>query len=96
MVFEADDFNAAKSKFHEYFNKIKGTAVVIDNNKVTYEASYEVPDDSNRFTSILFTAHPETEQLKNVVIDLSLQYVVSGWQISIDIYEHTDYGVDKN
>jgi len=96
VVFETDDFNAAKSKFHEYCNRIKGTSAVVNNNKVTYEADYETPDEGDRFTDILFSGHPKIEQLKNVVIDLSLQYVLSGWQISIDIYEHTDYGVDQN
>ena len=95
VVFEADDFAAAKLKFHEYFNKIKGTVATIDNNKISFQASYNAPDDTKRFASILFTAHPHIQQLKNVVIDLSLDYLFSNWQISISIYEHTDYGVDE-
>jgi hypothetical protein len=96
VVFEADDFNEAKSKFHEYFYKIKGTTALIDNEKISFEASYDTPDDTKRFASILFTAHPKIQQLKNVIIDLSMQYLFSGWQISISVYEHTDYGVDDN
>ncbi|HEY2726675.1 MAG TPA: hypothetical protein VGI61_05850, partial [Parafilimonas sp.] len=94
VVFETDDFSEAKSKFHEYFNKIKGTTAAIDNNKISFQANYDAPDDAKRFASILFTAHPQTQQLKNVVIDLSLEYLFSDWQISISVYEHTDYGVD--
>lgn len=96
VVFEADDFDEAKLKFHEYFYKIKGTTASIDNNKISFEASYDAPGETKRFASILFTTHPQIQQLKNVVIDLSLDYLFSNWQISISVYEHTDYGVDEN
>jgi hypothetical protein len=96
VVFESDDFNEAKSKFHEYFYKIKGTSAFVDNNKISFEASYYAPDDAKRFASILFTAHPQIHQLKNVVIALSLENLFTNWQISISVYEHIDYGVDEN
>ena len=95
-VFATDDFDKAKEKFHEYFTKIKATAATIDNKKISFHAEYVAPDDTKHFTTILFTANNETPQLKNVVIDLSMQYVLSGWQIIVSVYEHTDYGVDDN
>ena len=96
VVFNAEDFDEAKQKFHEYFSKIKGTSVNINNKKVGFNADYIAPDDAKRFTTILFTPDEKTQQLKNVAIDLSMQYVLSGWQISISIYEHTDYGVSSD
>ena len=93
-VFVTDEFDKAKEKFHEYFTKIKATAATIDNKKISFHAEYIAPDDTKHFTTILFTANNETPQLKNVVIDLSMQYVLSGWQIIVSVYEHTDYGVD--
>ncbi|MEP6465664.1 MAG: hypothetical protein ABJB05_05140 [Parafilimonas sp.] len=96
VVFETEAFDEAKTKFHEYFNKIKGTSAIIDNKKINFLATYNSPDDSKRFASILFIADPNIQQIKNVVIDLSLQYLFSNWQISISVYEHTDYGVDEN
>ncbi|HEY2726337.1 MAG TPA: hypothetical protein VGI61_04135 [Parafilimonas sp.] len=93
-VFATDDFDKAKEKFHEYFTKIKATGVTIENKKLSFHAEYVSPDDAKHFTTILFTTDNEAPQLKNVVIDLSMQYVLSGWQIIISVYEHTDYGVD--
>lgn len=95
-VFETEDFDKAKEKFHEYFSKIKGTSVEVDNNKVSFRADYTEPDDAKRFATIIFMPSPAIKELKHVVIDLSLQYVLSGWQISINVYEHTDYGVEDN
>jgi hypothetical protein len=92
-VFATDDFDKAKEKFHEYFTKLKATAVTIDNKKISFHAEYITPNDAKHFTTILFTANNETSQLKDVVIDLSMQYVLSGWQIIVNVYEHTDYGV---
>jgi hypothetical protein len=96
VVFAAEDFDEAKQKFHEYFSKIKGTQVNINNKKISFHADYATPDDAKRFATILFTASEKTQALKNVVIDLSMQYVLSGWQISISVYEHTDYGVQDD
>ncbi len=45
VVFEAEDFNAAKSIFNDYFNKIKGTPETITNIKKSFEASYDAPND---------------------------------------------------
>jgi hypothetical protein len=94
-VFETDDFDKAKEKFHEYFTKIKATAVIVENKRISFRAEYSEPNETRRFTTILFTANAVTEQLKHVVIDLSMQYVLSGWQINVSVYEHTDYGVDN-
>ena len=63
-VFATDDFDKAKEKFHEYFSKIKATAATIDNKKISFRAEYLEPDDAKRFTTILFTANDETQQLK--------------------------------
>ena len=96
IVFKDDNFAKAKAKFREYFNDIKSTSASTSSNPVTFQANYQTPDDSKQFNSIIFTAHPTTDELKNVVIDLNMQYVLNGWQISISVYEHTDYGVDEN
>lgn len=94
-VFETDDFDKAKARFHEYFTKIKATSVAVENKRISFHADYVEPDDAKRFTTILFLAKDEPAQLKHVVIDLSLQYVLSGWQVTVSVYEHTDYGVDN-
>jgi hypothetical protein len=96
IVFEGENFDDAKKQFHAYYNKIKGTTVNIDSKKISFEAGYTSPTDTKRFASIIFTANQQTEELKNVVIDLNLQYIISGWQITINVYEHSDYGVDEN
>jgi len=95
VVFNTDDFNEAREKFHEYFSKIKGTSVTVNNKKISFHADYIEPDDAKRFETILFTQNPKAAELKDVVIDLSMQYVLSGWQISVSVYEHTDYGVEN-
>lgn len=96
IVFATDDFDKAKARFHEYFNKIKNTTVEVNTGNVIFNAAYNEPDEGKNFTTILFAGKPETQQLKNVMIDLSLHYIVDGWQVSVSVYEHTDYGVDNN
>lgn len=94
IVFVTDDFDKAKAKFHEYFSKIKSTAVSVNNTKIVFNSDYNEPDEAKQFTTILFAGKPEIQQLKDVMIDLSLHYIVDGWQVSISVYAHKDYGVD--
>ena len=96
VVFNTDNFDAAKAKFHEYYRKIKGTSVSIGDDKINFNADFDEPDNSKPFTTILFNAHPDTQELKNVVIDLSLQYKMDSWEIAISVYEHIDYGVNAS
>ena len=64
-------------------------------NKITLHGDYTAPDDSKKFAVILLSPEPESQELKDVVVDLSMQYLMDGWQISVSVYEHKDYGVDK-
>lgn len=95
-VFQTDNFDEAKAKFHSYFTKINGTSANVDGKAIVFKANYYAPDNSKRFASIIFINSNKADALKNVVIDLNMQYVLDGWQISINVYEHTDYGVDDN
>jgi len=95
VLLSTDDYNKAKLKFHEYYSRVKTASASIGGNKITLHGDYEGPDDSKRFATVLLTPAPETGALKDVVVDLSMQYVLSIWQISVSVYEHKDYGVDK-
>jgi hypothetical protein len=95
VLFQTDDFEKAKAKFHEYYGKIKPASASLDGKHVTLEANYAAPDEDKRFATILFSPKPETQALKDVVVDLSLQYLLSGWELTVSVYEHKDYGVDS-
>src|ERR1043166_9164671 len=38
VVFETDDFDKAKQKFHEFHAKLQSTSVFIDNSKIIFES----------------------------------------------------------
>jgi hypothetical protein len=95
VLFTTDDFDKVKTKFHEYYSRVKAINASAANKKITLQGEYIAPDDSKRFATILFTPAPATDALRDVVVDLSLQYLLSGWQISVSVYEHKDYGIDQ-
>jgi hypothetical protein len=95
VLFTTDDFEKAKAKFHDYYTRVKAASTSAGSNHITLHGEYTAPDDSKRFSTILLKPMPETDALKNVVVDLSLQYVLPNWQISVSVYEHKDYGIDQ-
>lgn len=95
VLLQTDDFNKAKTKFHQYFNDVKQTKCIVRNSEIKLKGDYEEPEENKNFTSIIFSLHPAIEALNNVVVDLSMEYTTAGWQLSLSVYEHKDYGVDE-
>ncbi len=95
VLLQTEDFSKAKAKFHQYFNDVKQTKCIVRNSEIKLKADYEEPEENKNFTSIIFSLHPAIEALNNVVVDLSMEYTTAGWQLSLSVYEHKDYGVDE-
>lgn len=86
ILLETDDFEEAKKKFHSYYTDIKRTTAVIHNFSVRLVSDYTEPDESKKFTHIIFPLETIEESLKDVVVELSMQYELSDWKITVSLY----------
>jgi hypothetical protein len=88
VIFEGDDFDLVKNKFREIFGQIKNTIIKIEGQKTfILNGQYEMPTEGKKFTSILFDLLPAVGELKKLKVELALQYEISGWKISLSVYD---------
>lgn len=88
IVFEGDDFNLVKNKYKELFGQIKNTIVKIEGQKTfILNGQYEIPSEERKFTTVIFELLPAVGEMKKLKVDLTLQYEMTGWKISLSVYD---------
>lgn len=87
-IFETDDFEIVKSKYREIFGQIKNTIIKMEGQKTfILNGHYEIPTEEKKFTTILFDLLPAVGEMKKLKVELTLQYQISGWKISLNVYD---------
>jgi len=96
-VFENEDFAVVKNKFKELFGQIKNSIVKIGGGRpFILTGQYVDPDEAKKFTTILFELLPSAGEMKNLKIDLSIEYVITGWKISLSVYDRESKDGEQN
>lgn len=89
ILADEEDFEKAAALFHTYYNELKKLSVNSGETNLHFRAPYDAPEETRKFTTILFTTD-EAAVFENVVLDLSMQYVLGIWQLSISMYKLVD------
>lgn len=88
IVFEGDDFNQVKAKFKEIFGQIKNSIIKVGGQRTfILNGQYEAPSEEKKFTTIIFDLLPAVGEMKKMKVDLSLEYEMTGWKISLSVYD---------
>jgi hypothetical protein len=90
VLLETEDFEEAKKKFHLYYTQIRKTKAIINQMDIRLIGDYTEPDESKQFNTIIFKLESIEPLIKDVVVDLSLQYEMSGWKITVSLYHVED------
>jgi hypothetical protein len=87
-IIKTEDFNTAKNKFREVFAQIKNSIIKPrDGKPFILNGQYEAPSEEKKFTTIIFELIPAVGEMKKVKVDLSLQYEVTEWRLSLTVYD---------
>ena|ERR1022692_2717651 len=87
-LMRTEDFNAAKNKFREIYSQIKNSIIKIQGQKpFILNGQYEAPSEEKKFTTVIFDLLPAVGEMKKVKVDLSLQYEITGWKVSLSVYD---------
>jgi hypothetical protein len=85
---EEEDFGEAKKRFKELYGQIKNTIIKIEGEKpFILNGSYESPSEEKKFNTILFQLLPSGGDLEKLKVELSMNYMVTTWRISLTVYE---------
>ena len=86
-VFESEDFNLAKNKFREVYGQVVNMIIKGESGKpFILSGQYETPTEQKKFTTVIFELLPGVGPMKNLKVDLSLQYELTGWKVLLSVY----------
>jgi len=88
-LFEEEDFEKTKLRFKELYNQIRNTIVKIEGEKpFILNGAYQSPTEEKKFTTILFQLLPSGGEMDKLKVELSMNYVITGWKITLTVYDH--------
>jgi hypothetical protein len=86
---EAEGFAVAKKQYRELFLQIKNMSLRLPGNDkaITGKAVYDEPKEEKQFAGSIFRFGTDDGAYKNLKIEVSLHYLVTGWQVSVYVYD---------
>lgn len=85
---EVDNFAAAKKQYRDLFLQIKNMQLHLPGNDKTtaVKAVYDEPKEEKKFAGSIFRIDNSDEMYNDVKIEVALQYTITGWQVSVLVY----------
>ncbi len=82
-------FAAAKKQYSDFYLQVKNINVAVPGsaNPVKVKGQYDEPGEQKKFAVSLFSIGNDETVYKNVKVEVALQYIIKGWQVSIYVYD---------
>ena len=88
LVLTTEDFDKAKQKFHSLFNQLNNLTFQFNGGGSYHlKGEYNPPVEEMKFGSVIFTCAPTDEASKKLRVEISLQYELMEWKVSVLVYE---------
>lgn len=84
---EAESFTAAKKQYRELFLQVKHLQLPGCTKTAINKTVYDEPKEEKKFAGSIFRLGNESETYKDVKIEVALQYTITGWQVSMYVYD---------
>ncbi len=86
---EVNDFSTAKKQYRDLYLQIKNTGLQLpgSNKTINAKANYDEPKEEKKFAGSIFRLGSDDEIYKDVKIEVALQYLITGWQVSLYVYD---------
>lgn len=86
-MLKTEDFEEVTKKFRSIYNSLQHLSVNINGTNAVFKGGYIKPDESIKFTTIVFDAGDNTPEFKKIKVVLLLEAEMLDWVIRIQIYE---------
>lgn len=89
---ESEDFENASKKYQEVFNQLKNSIMKIRGEKpLILNGTYQAPTDEKRFNSSSLQLVPAAPgDLGKVKVELTMEYLVTEWKVSLLVYDQEE------
>jgi hypothetical protein len=94
IMAESEEFDVASKKYKEIFNQVRNSIIKLDGNKpFILNGNYADPTEDKRFTASDFSLVPASGDLKKLRVELTLEFLITEWKISLLVYDQPDEDV---
>ncbi len=88
LMLTTESFEKAKQKFKTLFNQLNNLSVNPGNaGSFHLKGTYEIPTEEKKFASVLFSFKSADEGIKKLKVEISLQYELMEWKVSVLVYD---------
>ena len=89
LMLTTESFEKAKQKFKALYNQLNNLSVDIGNTKNFHlKGKFETPEETKKFTSVLFYFDPSNESVKKLKVEISMQYhAPMEWKVKVLVYD---------
>lgn len=86
---EVESFAAAKKQYRDLFLQVKNMQLQLPggNKAVNAKAVYDEPKEEKKFAGTIFRFSGDDTVYKDVKIEVAIQYLITGWQVSVFVYD---------
>ncbi|MEO8582694.1 MAG: hypothetical protein ABI415_02795 [Flavitalea sp.] len=91
VLMQSEDFDVISKKYKELHNQIGNSIIKIDGAKpFILNGNYEIPTDEKKFNTSTFYLLPSTGEMRNLKVELNLEFYVTEWKIELLVYDQED------
>ena len=91
VLLESEDFEIVSKKYKEIYNQVKNSIIKLDGNKpFILNGTYVDPTEEKRYTASPFSLVPASGDLKKLKVELTLEYLVTEWKVSLLVYDQPE------
>lgn len=88
LMLTTESFEKARQKFKSLYNQLHNMSVKLGETSYRLKGQYNAPEESKKFTEILFSFEPANEVSKKLRIEISMQYIEPmEWKVKILVYD---------
>jgi hypothetical protein len=86
---EVESFATAKKQYKDLFLQVKNLGIKLSGSTKPVKAKgvYDEPKEEKKFVGSLFRIEATEGIYKDMKIEVSLQYLITGWQVGIYVYD---------
>ena len=87
LMLSTDDFEKAKETFDTYYARLSKVSFRFADQSCNLTGVYEEPTEEKKFTSAVFSVSPTSENVKQLKVELLMEYSTTEWKIKLLVYE---------
>ena len=88
LMLTTEHFEKAKQKFKSLYNQLQNMVVKFGDNSYKIKGEYDAPDESRKFTSLLFSFEPANNPAAKLKIEVLMQYIdPMEWEVKLMVYD---------